>query len=412
MVSPVDAIRRDPRWYHDVLGAGLLALAALTLTVAWAGTNTVQPPPVAWTVFVGAGLCSWLFLISAARSAQLAAVDGAELRGLLLVAMLLAQVGFVLRLSSREPWVAGLEWAVFLLAALLFLAAHEAGRRAVPIRVWAVVVGVLFAGATAAVILTPHTPHPHIPQGPRLYWQQTMPAAVLAAALAGAIALCFVWRPEGFRREAIRAHVVAVPPLAVYAFTRDPGAAVLMCGATAGVVFAAGRLVWGMTWPATLRPLATGVTATAAVATVLRLIDPERIFSVPPVPPERDLIGVWQAEGAVPLTAVGGRGAAAVLTLLVVVFAGQVSLLVARALRPDDRRTGTRAFQQVWAVALGGQVLVSLLAPLLIEAFRLPGPSTLTALPFAGDGASFVLTFAALGMTFAAAQHPDGSTAG
>ncbi|GAA1559257.1 hypothetical protein GCM10009827_095320 [Dactylosporangium maewongense] len=399
-MSAVRAVLRDPHWYRDAAGAGLQALAALLLTLAWAARDP-DLPRVAWAAFAGVGLCGWLFLITAARSARLAATGAGELRGLLLVAMLLAQIGFVLRLSAREPVVPGLEWVVFMISALLFLAAYEVARRPVHQMLWVATVGVLLAGSVAAVVATPHGV-----LEPRLYWRQALPAAVLAAAVSGAVVLGCLWRRDRVMREAVRAHVVAVPPLAVYAFTRDPGAATLVCGATAGAVFGAGRVLWRSSWTATLRPIGTGVAAVAAVTTVLWLFDPWKVAVREPAP-ARDLVGVArETAGAVSLADVCGRAGELVLTLLVLVFALQVGLLATRAARPDAELPDRHAFQRVWAVALGGQVLASLLAPLLVGVLRLPAPPTLTTLPFAADGASFVVTFAALGLLFAAAQRP------
>jgi hypothetical protein len=401
VVSLGRVLARDLRSSHDLVGAGAQAAAALLLTIACA--LLTDPPAVAWTVFAWVGVCGLLFLVTAARSAQDGQAGGGplELRGVLLAALLLAQLGFLLRLAGPGVAAPGREAVVFIAGALAFLGVREAGRRSWPMAVWAGVVGALLLGALIAVVLTPH------PGGPRLQWQHTLPAAVLAVSGAGAFAGWWVLRPGRVPPEAIRAHVVAVPPLAVYAFTRDPGAAMLTFGASTAVTAGAGLLLWRSHWTAVLRSTATGAAAAAAGGVGLRILDPFGIFTVPAAGYAHDLLGVPEVAGAVRLDTAGGRFGTAMVLVLAALFAAQVLLLIARVLRrgAEGPDRGRSAFLRVWAVAAGGQVLVSVLVPLLAALLARPGPAMLAALPFASDGASFVVTFAALGLLYAAGEQ-------
>ncbi|GAA4259439.1 hypothetical protein GCM10022255_084050 [Dactylosporangium darangshiense] len=404
MVSVGRALLQDVRSPDDVAGALLQAGAALLLTLTWAVYANPSPPLIAWSVFAGVGVCSWLFLATVTRSARDvgSGAGASELRGVLLVAILLTQLGFLLRLTGQKGSTApAREWLAFLAATLVFLAVREVGRRRVHVVAWAVLVGVLLVGSIAAVILTPHPNN-----GPRLRWEDGLPAAGLAAALAGALALWWAMRSGRVPPEAIRVHVVAVPPLAVYAFTRDPGAAALTAGASAGAVIAAGRVVWGSTWWLTLRPVALGTAVAVGVGAVFRVIDPYGIFTKPPTDAPRDLVGVWQDGHGPSLGAVAGPFAVRAVILLALVFAVQVGLMLHRVLRIAPPPPGDKPgrFARVWAAALGGQLLVSVLAPL---AGQIPGfsvPPSVASLPLASDGVSFMIAFVALGLLFATAQ--------
>ncbi|WP_030440437.1 hypothetical protein [Actinoplanes subtropicus] len=369
--------RIDP----DVLSAALQAAVVLLLTLARS-----DPPRTASIAFIGVGCCAYLMLSAATlRYPERAA----ELRGILTVTGTLAAAGFVLRLGP-DPAGALREWTLFTVGAgVLFLSTGwPAGFRWTTGGQW-VAAGLTLA---AAVALVPARGLDGTRAGALLAYSAPVPVLALAltALAAGAARLS----PARFSLTA-QAWVVSLPPLAVYAYTRDPGALPLVGLPLFAVLVAAHLTGLGGGWLRLLAVSTSSVLCVVAGVAGLIAFHPGGAFRLTGPASARDLLG------AAPGTtgSVAGGPAVVLLLALSAVLSVQVALLFAAVVRRPERDR-----DEVLPFVAGVTVLLLvLLAGPGAAGAGLPVPASLAVLPIASDGASYLITLAGVGLLFGVA---------
>lgn len=367
------------------LGSALLQGAMVLLLVL----SRSDPPLTASIAFIGVGSCAYLLLSAATLRYPERAP---ELRGILTTAGTLAAAGFVLRLSP-DPMSAMLEWTLFTVSVVaLFLSTGWAATLRWTAGAWWVAAGL---SLIAVIALVPARG----PDGTRAAAQlaHSAPVPVLALALTAVAAAGAVrWRSPYRLSLTVRAWVVALPPVAVYAFTRDP-AALFVVGLPLFAVLVTHLTVLREGWSRLLAVSSAVVVGVVAAVAGLIAFRPGGAFHLTGPEPARDFLG------ALPGTthAVAGGAAVALLLLLAAVLIGQVTMLFGAILR----RPGTDR-DEVLPFAAGVTVLlVVLLAGPIAAGAGCPVPAGLAVLPLASDGASFLIVLAGAGFLFGAGSQ-------
>ena len=373
------------------LGSAALQAAVVLLLVL---SRSDAPRPASIAV-IGVGTCAYLLLSAATlRYPQRAP----ELRGVLTVAGMLAAAGFALRIGAG-PMSAALEWTLFTVSVVvLFLCAGLGSGFRWTVGGWWAAGGLSLA---AVVALVPARG----PDGTRAaaLLAFSAPVPVLAIALTGvAAAGAARWRSPSRSSLTVQAWSVSLPPLAVYAYTRDPAALPVVGLPLFAVLVAAQLTVLREGRRRLLAVSAAVVTSVAAGVVGLIACHPGGAFHLTGPASSRDLFG------APPGTTRAAAGTAAVILflLLAAVLIGQVMLLFAAVVR----RPGPDSHQVLPFGAGVATLLVVLLAGPIAAGTGLPVPAGLAVLPLASDGASFVIMLAGIGFLVGAAGDQRSGT--
>ncbi|MBB5873101.1 hypothetical protein F4553_006535 [Allocatelliglobosispora scoriae] len=348
-----------------------------------------------------------LLLFASSRGAEVRNGGGAyELRGILIMVCSLAQVGFLLR--ENDEGMALREFALFTLGTAAFVGADQLGARIVGAwrRHWAYIfLGVALA-AVGALFLS---------QGYVGTIGGTVlgaaPAPIVSAATVGFLA-AWLGQPESPRPPLlVQLYAVTFPSLALFAFTADLGAGVVMFVGCATVLVVAHFTTWSSAqkpWPRLGRAVAVvlgGVAVLAVGALIMVKALPNGKFSAVAGPPGADLLGSPIELHRTAELLGDGRF---LLVLIVLVLVVQLVVLASRTVR-NARPATVSTFPMLLVVGIAAQVIVAFLAPVLgVLDSDLPVPMSMGALPVAADGASFLLTMVCVGLAFGVgSREPD-----
>ncbi|GLY97805.1 hypothetical protein Acsp02_50590 [Actinoplanes sp. NBRC 103695] len=331
--------------------------------------------------FVGIFACGYLLLFAATLRFPRRA---GELRGVLLTAGTLAAVGFVVRINAGLG-LAWREWTLFTVATAAFLLAAQLGERfPQTARVWWAACGVTALAAVALVAA----------EGPGGFRSAAQlagaaPVPVLALGLAGLATAAAARWPEVIRRHRVyQGWGVAMPPLAVFAFTRDQGALALIGLPLLAVLVTLHLAAWRRPLRTLLPVAGAAVASVAAGAALLTTVGGPFVRATR----HRDLLGL--PVGGTEQTA--GWLSRSTLLVISAVLMLQVVALLAGVVRHDPRAE---------AVPLAAAVTVLLVVQLagpVAAGCGVPMPASLWTLPLASDGASFLITLAGSGFLIGA----------